>query len=101
MALDGNWQRRLRREHDELTDKCAKLSAYVRTPAFAGLSEIDRHLLDRQLHVMTEYRVLLSMRVARIGLSDTATTEAEDPAPAPTAVEQRRLSPPPGSMPDE
>jgi hypothetical protein len=74
MAIDTNTLRRLRREHDELSARISKAWLDQADATFAKLASIDRNLLQKQLSVMLEYRVLLSMRIDRI-------TEAADDEP--------------------
>jgi hypothetical protein len=64
-AMADTWQARLFREHDELCERIAKLRAFISTPEFSTLAQIDQDDLHMQLAYMTRYGHVLTRRVER------------------------------------
>lgn len=58
-------QERVVAERDELQERIEKLDAFLKTPVFAKLPEVDRVDLYYQLCVMRAYRDTLNSRISR------------------------------------
>lgn len=58
-------EQRVVAEFAELTDRITKLGAFIATPAFHGLDDTDRALLEEQLGAMGEYAAALDYRIRR------------------------------------
>jgi hypothetical protein len=65
MNATDTWQARLYREHDELCERIAKLRAFISTPEYLELAEVDKDDLHEQLTHMTNYGRVLTRRVER------------------------------------
>lgn len=61
-------QQRVLDEHIELSQKIAKLEAFVKMPKFADLDTVDQDHLDIQLKAMRLYSHVLAMRISRFEL---------------------------------
>jgi len=63
--VSDTWQARLFREHDELSERIAKLRAFISSPEFSELEPPDNDDLHEQLAAMTHYAQVLARRVER------------------------------------
>lgn len=63
------YQQRVFDEYKDLMAKKDKLVDFIITPVFAALPVIERHLLDRQLMAMSEYRDVLVLRLSLWGIT--------------------------------
>lgn len=63
--MSDTWQARLFCEHDELCERIGRLRAFISSPEFHDLADIDREDLHRQLMHMTRYSQVLARRVER------------------------------------
>ena len=62
--MSEGWQERAVHELDELTTRCAKLAAFVRTDEYHQLPIGEQIRLALQKHHMIAYRNVLAARVA-------------------------------------
>jgi hypothetical protein len=62
---------RLSEEHTALGDKITKLTAFLPTPGFEDLHEVDRTLLRAQLAHMRHYIYVLEERMDRAQVEHT------------------------------
>jgi hypothetical protein len=63
--MTDDWQERLRREFTELGERVEKLRAFIGSPGFFALSEVERNDLTEQETHMTRYGHVLLRRVIR------------------------------------
>jgi uncharacterized protein len=61
---DVTWQSRVIEEKKALDDKITKLQVFIGGDTFVNLEDDQADLLTQQLHVMTEYSVILGKRIA-------------------------------------
>jgi hypothetical protein len=57
------YQERVIVEHDELTEKYVKLTAFFTTEAFGHLQDTERSFLRAQLGIMKAYLAILAERI--------------------------------------
>jgi hypothetical protein len=58
------WQQRVVTEKAELNEKIGNLAAFLASETFGELDEAERARLTRQLELMTQYRSVLTERIA-------------------------------------
>jgi hypothetical protein len=68
-------QQRVVGEHTELRERLAKLDVFIAGPLFRGLPEDDRTLLLEQRHHMSNYALVLSVRIQRFHAAAPATMQ--------------------------
>lgn len=61
------FQQRVIDEHEQLSEKLAKLKEFIPSAFFAGLPEAEQHRMQRQVNAMHEYAAVLSERIAAFG----------------------------------
>lgn len=64
----SDFKTRLRDEILQMRDRVEKLNAFIGTPAFYGLSSVERNRLNEQSFHMASYLDVLEERVEALGI---------------------------------